>query len=101
MSSASVLRAWWTSQSMTGPEYMAEAGLLMVSPAGRTKSALPRLGLLQCLDLVLADLIGDRVMQDLDRRVNRCVGIRRDLARRLPDALHPRRVALLLRRDAL
>src|SRR5207245_7807229 len=98
ISSASVLRAWWTSQSMTGPEYMIDApfGGEDGVQGGHGARPAPRLELLQSFDLIGANLVGHGVVQDLDRRVNRCVRIRRDLSCRLPDALHPRRVTLLL-----
>src|SRR5690242_19494887 len=100
MSSSSVLRAWWTSQSMTGPEYMRSS---LGCGGWRGGCPPPRRGydLRQRFDLIGADLVGDGVMQDLDRLVDGCIRIRRDLAGRLSDALDVGGIALLLGRHGL
>src|SRR5436190_1353596 len=102
ISSASVFLAWWTSQSMTGPEYMVEVLAFPDGAAGRIGvRPAPGVSLSQSLDVTRADLIGHRVMQDLDGLVDRGIGIGRDLPSRLADALHVCGIALLLRRHGL
>src|SRR5690348_2142721 len=101
ISSSSELRAWWTSQSTTGPEYI--RGKWSPFHEGRADAAPPCL--LICLterfDLIRPYLVRHGVMQDLDRLVDRCIRIGGDLTCRLTDALNVRGVPLLLRRHRL
>src|SRR6266571_8877727 len=72
ISSASVFRAWWMSQSMMGPEYMAcvwSPYILFTEGQGRTAIRPCLDELVQRFDLTGADLVGDCVVQDLERRV--------------------------------
>src|SRR5207245_10683808 len=66
ISSSSRLRAWCTSQSMTGPEYINESSFLRDEEARSGRAPAPSSVVsLQGLDLIRADLVGHRVTQDL------------------------------------